>query len=170
MTESFVEYVGTARQCPETAVKGAEILKVALGSSPAEEVRAGDYVEARTNLSTLIDKATKTTTYFAWGDERSSTRLESTFVAELAIAPGQGESALAAAWSSIIGKAVIPFNKKARAELLRSVSQSRSVARRIEKWTSYLESMKQTGGAASRQTEQGEEEDIFDEEEDDDMC
>jgi hypothetical protein len=139
MTESFVEHLGTARESPELVLRGAKILKVGPGGSAAEEVRAGEYVEARTKLSTLLEPAPKSTTYFAWGDERSSEALESRFVAELAIIPGEGKSSLSSAWSSIIGATVIPFNKKARGEMIRKASKSRSVADRIEKWINHLE-------------------------------
>jgi hypothetical protein len=70
--------------------------------------------------------------------------LESTFVSELTILPVEGNGILADAWSSIVGQAVIPFDKKARAEMLRKVSKSRSIASRIEKWTSCKDSASAT--------------------------
>ena len=48
ITESFVEHVGSARKSAELVVLGAEILKIGPGGSQTEEIRAGEYVEART--------------------------------------------------------------------------------------------------------------------------
>jgi hypothetical protein len=149
MTEALVESLGTARVNREIDVRGAEILKIGPGGS-ADEVRAGQYVEARTKLSDLIDSTPKSTTYFAWGDERSSDTLETKFVVEIGVLPTDGDSALAKAWSSILGTNFIPFDTAAREKLIHKASQFRNIGDRFLKWVNYNKSNVNIGHPANQ--------------------
>jgi hypothetical protein len=140
LTESFVGHLGTARDSSEVELRGAHMLKGGPGGSAAEEIRAGEYVEARTNLSELLETSPRSTAYFAWGKETKSDVLEYRFLAELSVSPADGPSAISGVWSSHLGVVEIPFDAAARERLIAKACQSPALSHRYEKWSNSLRS------------------------------
>jgi hypothetical protein len=148
MTQKFVEYLGLIRRNSEMNVSGATIVKHGVGNA-LEEVRAGEHVETQANLFEIIGEPPKSTTYFAWGNERSSVGMQQRFVAELSIRPKSGEGVLAETWRSIVGDPLIPFEINLRSDLIAKVRRFPNLDHRITKWTKHILEISTTAKSSS---------------------